>query len=93
MQTSRTLIPPRSKNVPLRMMKLRYVAVRLHKGTTVAKLQPVDVVETNTPPTKEKRQRECISELIHGTDYSLSAADKEKLSGLLKEFIETLSVD
>ena len=74
-------------------MNLQDVAVRVNKGATVAELQPVDVVETVTPPTKEERKRECISELIHGTDYRLSAADKEKLSGLLKEFSDTLSVD
>ena len=55
-QTSRTLVPPRSKDVPLRMMNLRDVAVRVNKGATVAELQPVDVVETVTPPTKRERQ-------------------------------------
>ena len=74
-------------------MNLRDVAVRLNKDATVAKLQPVDVVETVTPRTKEERQLECIIELIRGTDYRLSAADKEKSSGLLKEFSDTLSVD
>ena len=64
MQTSRTLVPQRSKDVPLRMMNLRDVAVRLHKGATVAELQPVDVVETVTSPTKEGRQQQCISELF-----------------------------
>ena len=91
--TSRTLVPPRSKDVPLRMMNLRDVVVRLYEGATVAELQPEDVVETVTPPTKEERQQKCINELIRRTDYRLSAADKEKLSGLLKEFIVTLSVD
>ena len=52
-QTSRTLVSPRSKDVHLRMMNLRDVAVRLNKGVTVAELQPVDGVETITPPTKE----------------------------------------
>ena len=47
-----------SKDVPLRMMKVRDVAVQLNKGATVAELQPVDVVETVTPPTKEERQQE-----------------------------------
>ena len=75
------------------MMNLRDVAVRLHKGATVAELQPVDVVETVTLPTKEERQQQRISELIRGTDYRLSAVDKEKLSGLLKEFSDILSVD
>ena len=42
---------------------------------------------------KEERQQKCISELIRGTDYRLSAADKEKLSGLLKKFSDTLSVE
>ena len=92
-QTSRTLVPSRSKDVPLRMTNLRDVAVRLHKGATVAELQHVDVVETVTPPTKEERQQEYISELIRGTDYRLSAAHKKKSSGLLKEFSDTLSVD
>ena len=50
-QTSRTLVPSRSKNVPLRMMNLRDVADRLIKGATVAEVQPVDVMETVTPPT------------------------------------------
>ena len=60
----------------------------------MAELQPVDVVETVTPPTIEERQQECISELIRETDYRILAADKEKkLSGLLKEFSDTLSVD
>ena len=63
---------PRSKNVPLRMMNLLDVAVRLHKGAMLAELLPVDVVETATPPTKEERQRESISELIRGADYRLS---------------------
>ena len=49
----RTLAPPRSKDVPLRMTDLWGVAVRLHKGATVAELEPVDVVETDTLPTKE----------------------------------------
>ena len=92
-QTSRTLVPPRSKDVPLNMMNLRDVVVRLHDGATVGEPQPVNVVETFTPPTIEERQQECIGELICGTDYRLSAADKEKLSGLLKEFSDTLSVD
>ena len=56
-QTSRTLVPPRSKDVPLRMMNHRDVAVRLNKGATVAELQPVDVVKTVTSPTKEERQQ------------------------------------
>ena len=59
----------------------------------MAELEPLDVVETVTPPTKEERQQEFISELIRGTDYRLSAADKEKLSGLIKECSDTLSVD
>ena len=59
----------------------------------MAELQSVDVVETVTPQTKEERQHECISELIRVTDYRLSAEDKEKLSGLLKEFRDTLSVN
>ena len=92
-QSSRTLIPARSKDVPLRMMNLRDVAVRLNKGATVAELQPLDDVETVTSPTKTERQQECISELIRGTDYRLLAADKEKLSGLLEEFSDTMSVD
>ena len=53
----------------------------------------MDVVETATPPTKEERQQECISELIRGMDYRQSVADKDKLSGLLKEFSDTLSVE
>ena len=69
-RTSRTLVPPRSKDVPLRMMNLRDVAVRLNKRATVAELQPVDVVDTVTPPTKEERQQQCISELMRRTDYS-----------------------
>ena len=93
MQTSRTLVPLRSKDVPLTMMNLRDVEVRLNKGATVADLQPVDVVKTVTPLTKEEQQQECVSELIRGTDYRLSAGDKAKLSGLLKEFSNTLSVD
>ena len=92
-QTSRTWVPPRSKDVLLRMMNLRDVTLRLNKGTTVAELPSVDFVKTVTSPTKEERQQECISELIRGTDYRLSAVDKEKLSGLLKEFSDTLSVD
>ena len=60
------------------MMNLRDVEVRL-KGATVVEFQPVDVVETVTPPTKEERQQECISELIRGTDYRLPLAAKEKL--------------
>ena len=92
-QTSRTLVRSRSKDVPLRMMNLRDVTGRLHKGATVAEHQPVNVVETVTPPTKEKQQQECISELILETDYRLSAADKQKLSGFLKDFSDTLSVD
>ena len=76
-QTSRTLVASRSKDIHLRMMNLRDVAVRLNKGATVAELQPLDVVKTITPPTKEERQQECISELIRGTDYRLSAADRE----------------
>ena len=55
-QTSRRLVSSRSKNVPLRIMKLRDVAVRLNNGATVAELQPVDVVESVTPPTKKERQ-------------------------------------
>ena len=92
-EISMELVPPRSKDVPLRMMNLRDVAVRLNKGATVEELQPVYVLEAITPPTKEERQQECISELIRGTDYRLSAADNEKLSGLLKEFSDTLSED
>ena len=46
-ETSRTLVPPRSKDVPPRMMNRRDAAVRLHKGATLAELQPVDVVETD----------------------------------------------
>ena len=92
-KTSKTLDPSRLKDVPLRMMNLRDVAVRFHKSATVAELQSMDVVETATPPTKEERQQECINELIRGTDYRLSAADKEKLSGLFKEFSDTLSVN
>ena len=92
-QTSRTLAPPKSKDVLLSMMNLRDVAIRLHKGAIVAELQPVDVVETVTPQTKGERQQERISKLSRGTDYRLSAADKKKLSGLLKEFSDTLSVD
>ena len=55
-QTSRTLVPRRSKDVPLRMMNLRDMAGRLRKGATVAELQPMDAVETVSPPRKEKRQ-------------------------------------
>ena len=68
-KTSRALVPPRLKYVPLRMMNLRDVVVRLHKGTTVAELQPVDVVEMNAPPPKEDPQDQkckyggCISVL------------------------------
>ena len=90
-QTSRTLVPRRSKDVPLRI-NLRDMAGRLHKGATVAELQPMDVVEKVSPPRKEERQQECISELIRGTDYRLSGADKENLSGLLMELSDTLSV-
>ena len=92
-QTSRTLVPQRSNDVHLRMMNPRNVAIRLRKGATVPELQPVDVVKTATPPTKEDRRKHCISELIHGTDYRLPEADKKTLSGLLKEFCDTLSVD
>ena len=56
-QTSTTLVPPRSKDVPLRMMNLRDMAVRLNKDATVAELQPVDVVETVTPPRKRSSSR------------------------------------
>ena len=63
-QTSRRLVPPRSTVVSLRMTNRRDVAVRLHKGVTVAELQPVNVMETVTSSTKVERQQECISELI-----------------------------
>ena len=43
----------------------------------MAELQPVDVVVTITPLTKEERQ-ECIRELIRGTDYRLSAKTKRR---------------
>ena len=59
----------------------------------MVELQLVDVVEMATLLTKEERQQECINELIRGMDYRLSAVEKEKLIGLLKEFSDTLSVD
>ena len=93
MQTSRTLVPPRSYDVPLKLMIVRDVAVRLHKGETVAELQPADVVKTATSPRKEEWQQECIRELIQTTDCRLSTADKDKLNSLLKDFRNILSVD
>ena len=92
-QSSRTLIPPRSNDVPLRPMNLRDVGVQFHKGATVAELQPVNIVETVTMSTKEERQYKCIRELICVADYRLSAADKDELRILLDEFRNTLSVD
>ena len=91
--TSRTLVPPRSRNVSLRVMNLRDVAVRLHKGATVAELQPMGVVEIAAPPSEDERQQECVRELIRATDHRLSTADRNKLSSRLNEFRDTLSVD
>ena len=56
-QTSRTQVPPRSKDVPLRTMNLRDVAVGFNKGAIVAELQQVDVVETVTSPIKRSGSR------------------------------------
>ena len=61
-QTWRTLVPSISRKVPLRLMNLRDVAERMHKGATVAELQPVDAVETTTPPRKEERRVERLAE-------------------------------
>ena len=64
LQASRTLIPHRMKDVPLRVMNLMDTEVRLCKGTAMAELQPVEVLGGPTSTDVNRAQGECIEELM-----------------------------
>ena len=93
-QASRTLIPHRAKDVPLRVMNLIDREVRQCKGTAMAELQPVEILgQQPTCPDVNRAQHECIEELMDGVDAAVIGAERAQLRKLLQEFGGILSVN
>ena len=90
-QTCRTLIPTRVRNVPLRIMNILDTTVSLPKGTQVAQLQPVEVIEGFEQRSRVRAEQEGIDKLLDGSDVTLSCEGRRELKALLNEFEDTLS--
>ena len=93
LQASRTLIPHRANYVLLRVMNLMYTEVRLGKGTTMAELQPVEVMGQLTCPDVNRAQGESIEKLMDGVHAGVTGVERAQLRKLLQEFSGILSVN
>ena len=93
LQASRTLIPHRAKDAPLRVINIMDTEVRLGKGTTMAELQPVEVLGQPTCPDVIRAQGECIEKLMDGVDAGVTGAELAQLGKLLQEFGGILAVN
>ena len=93
LQASRTLIPHRVKDVPLRVMNLMDTEVRLGMGTAMAELQPVEVLGQPACPDVNRAQGECIEELMDDVDAAVIGAERVQLRKLLQVFGGILSVN
>ena len=93
LQASRTLIPHRAKDVPLRVMNLMDTEVLLGKGTAMGELQPVEVLGQPTCPDVNRAQGECIEELMDGVDAGVTGAERAQLRKFLQGFGGILSVN
>ena len=62
------------------------------QGTSMAELQPVEVLGQPTCPDVNRAQGECIEELMDGVNAGITGAERVQLRKLLQEFGGILSV-
>ena len=83
---SRTIVPRRATNVPLRVLNVSDLDVRLNRETIMADLEPVKVFDTAmtiTPKTR-KTSDECINDLLNGPGPNLPTTTNRELKQLLR---------
>ena len=65
------------------IMNILDTAVSLPKGTQVAQLQPVEVIEAFEHRSKERAGQECVDKLLDGSDVTLSCEGRSELKKCL----------
>jgi transposase InsO family protein len=90
---SRTLVPSRPVDVPVRVMNITKDPIKLPSGTVLTTLQPVQPIEksdeTQTRVTAE--QEEILRSLVGQVDTGIPAETKEQLLKILSEYRDAFS--
>ena len=91
---SRTVVPERSEDVPVRVVNLTDDPVPIRAGTVVANLDVAEVCgadELTTP--KERRDADpVLQSLVEKVDSSVRREQQDQLTDLLTEFLDTFSM-
>ena len=90
---SRTVIPPRLDNVPVRVMNVTRVPIELQPGMTVTTLQQVEPLVTSDANSSNitVEQNSVLHALVDSVDPEVPAKVREQLLDTLKEYHDTFS--
>ena len=88
----RTVVPDRSKEVPIRVMNVSGKPIQLRAGSVITELHPAEAL-TNIPDGEviDSEMKKVIEEMVARVDPSVSALDKDRLSALMQEFSPVFS--
>jgi hypothetical protein len=91
----RTLIPPRTVDVPVRVANLNEAAVEWAAGTVVADLDQVEVYDDGTAqptPGYSPEQLAILKSMVDGVDDSVTKDERDRLLSLLTEYASAFSL-
>jgi len=96
---ARTLMPHRCENVPLRVLNSSNKMIRLKRGSTVAELEPVELVEAEDPEEEDsslktravQEEEEWKQELMSRVEPDVPAEMRAEILKILNEYSDCFS--
>ena len=92
-RVSRTIVPDRSENIPVRVVNLNKCPVTVRAGALVSDLEPAEVcgaTESSSSPG-DGTDDTVLRSMVDGVDESVRTEDQQRLLSVLKEFPQVFS--
>ena len=89
-----TVLPKRSEELPVRVMNVSNEYIFLKRGSEVAEARPVEVqgiLERDGEEQEKVSEYEHVDPLIEGISADATEEEKEKLKGILHEYVDVFS--
>ena len=92
-RVSRTIVPDRSEDIPVRVVNLNKGAVTLQAGTLVSDLEPVEVCDTSGDITSPSGEAEdaTLRAMVDGVDETVGGEERQRLLSVLNEYQHAFS--
>src|SRR5437867_7560436 len=93
MYIARVIVPHQCQNIPIRLLNNSARSITLHKGTTLTKLEPVNIVDesTNEVPVQDGKDNVWKDSLLARVGKDISDQTKDELDQILTNYADCFS--